>query len=246
MTEQTNTDPFDNRQVYELLLAYGETRFSSNDELLPPTVAFMLKDGSIRFSESAPLRVQMDILEESRFSDRLLVIVSVAYLEDQLRLLLRSFLLQHEITNDLFDPNTNQLSSLLTMAKLAFSLGLLPKDWFEILKRMANLRNMFAHIPEARSFEDLYKQEKKAAGLVDSLFSRYKELTEDPLSGTHHTNFSQLFRIMYELIQFAVDHLASMNSVHNFNSKEIIAVGHFIGLTKNDLQRLVEGNFSRD
>lgn len=255
MSEENNTE----QQFYEALLKYAD-EVQLGEEPLPSMVAFIMQDGSIKLSQCDAIFLQLDILEESHFSDRLLIIVSVAYLEDQIRLLLKKFLIEHEVTNDLFNPNTNQLSSLLTMGKLAFSLGLLPKEWYEILKRMATLRNMFAHIPEARSFEELNKRENKAGGILDSLFNRYHELTGNALQGTpedqelikaglkrpltSHEKFSHIFREMFVFIQFAIDHVAGVKPIQAFKSDEIAGIKYFLGLDRVTLQAHLDGKFT--
>ncbi len=242
MNDQQNSDepsPFNTKRFYEALLAYAETKFTSDDDQLPATVAFLLQDGSIKFSESAPLYVQLDILEESRLSDRLLVIVCVAYLEDQIRLLLRNFLAKDKETGKLLDP---EKLPFLSAARLAFSSGLIAKDWLDILADMAALRNKFAHNPLAQSFDDLIKSNRKDTWKsIERLSGFYNQVARRQLDGTIYDNFSEVFRLIYTLLQFSIDHIATTKAVQIFASNEIIGISLIMGgFTKENIRTLID------
>jgi hypothetical protein len=112
--------PPDQKEIYAELLSF----LNSHDQNGRDIVAFILSDGSYCFSFTDSLDVLVNIAQESIFSDRLWVIVSVAYLEDKIRLLLENFLTDDEVSRDLLDPNKGPISSLIPMANMAFSLGL--------------------------------------------------------------------------------------------------------------------------
>lgn len=205
--------------LYRNLLSFLESHDQNGREV----VAFTLLDGSHRFSFTDSLDVLINISTESLFSDRLWVIVSVAYLEDQIRTLLENFLTNDEVSHDLLDPNRGVVSSLMPMANLAFSLGLLAGGWYDIIKRMGQLRNKFAHIPSAKSFDDLMKMDTKNAGLLDSLIQRYKRFpgNESESIDDFRKFYQSLFFLMYNLIQFSIDHVSPLDKRHALEDHQV-------------------------
>lgn len=225
------------KSVFRALLDYYNQQ-DFNDLDTRSIVAFHLADGTYRFSLKGPTDVLVKIAQESLFSDRLLVIVTIAYLEDQIRTLLQKFLTDDDVTRDLLDPNKSLLSSLMPMANLAFSLGLLAEAWYELLKRMGQLRNKFAHIPAATSFADLIKIDPKTAGLIESIIYRYKQFpkTQEEDTDDIRKTYTQLFLIMFNLTQFAIDHIASAQTRQSFNSDQIVGINIILGMTRENIR----------
>lgn len=237
MSKQHNTDEsrfLVNRRFYELLLAYIDSELASCGDKLPSIVAYLMRDGSIKFSVSSPVGIMVTVIEESLRSDRLLVILCVAYLEDQIRLSLAKCLARDSETSTLLDP---ERLPFLAAARLAFSLGLIAKEWLEILKEMAKFRNKFAHDPSAQSFEDLIEKDaKRSWKSLDQLSMHYKKMTQEELNGTIHGNFIQIFLLMYSLLQFSLDHISAASLRQVFNSGEIVGINHTAGLTREFVQ----------
>lgn len=203
-------------------------------------VGFTLSDGTHCFSISNLVDILLEIRKESALSERLWIIVSVAYLEDQLRALLEKFLVDHEVSSALLDPNSGPISSLVPMANVAFSLGLITREWLDVLKRMAQLRNKFAHIPSARSFTDLMSIDPKAAGLLDSLKSRYIQLTSDGNQTVFQKLYVSLFISMYSLLQFSIDHVATLQQHKPLDSHLIVSIHDFVGVTVETIEELIQ------
>jgi hypothetical protein len=227
------------RELLEALLVHTE---KEGWEDFSTITSFKLQNGTYKFSKIDALSVLLDVLEESKSSDRLLVIVSVAYLEDQIRLLLEKFLADDDISRNLLDPVSSELAAFVPMANLAFSLGLIEKDWLEILKRIAQLRNKFAHIPSARSFDELVQQDSKNAGLMDSLKHRYKQFFKETSQeiGDFREVYQLLFPLMYQHLQFAIDHRVQTREARYENQIQQIMV--FSGYDRLTIQKLlVEG-----
>lgn len=249
MTENNpaESQTFDTQQLYKSILEFVES-LQFEESHRPGIVAFILNDGTFKFSLASPIFVTHDILEESHLSDRLLVIVSVAYLEDQMRLLLASWLANDDETDKLLDPESGTLP-FLSLARLAFSSGLIAKEWFEIMREMANLRNKFAHKPAAQSFEELRREDKKRTEKsLGRLFELYNQLSSRDWNMNDeniHGKFAMVFQQMYTYLQFSLDHLAGENSVQAFTSDQIVGIHHFSGFTKADLQSLADQGFDK-
>ncbi len=244
MSPQNQTTPFKSllqsetdKLLYRNFLAYLNTLESEASEF----VGYILSDGRHLFSKTDLSLTLIKIAEESIFSDRLWVVVSVAYLEDQLRRLLLTFLSDSEISNEILDPNQNLISSLVPMAKLSLALGLISKEWYEILKRVAQLRNKFAHLPNAKSFSNLIENDGKNSALLDSLTHRYKvlvnNLKED--SKDFSETYQQIFINIYNLLQFSIDHIATPQNRLSLENNLIIEIRHFHGLDKETIQLLL-------
>ena len=196
------------QQLYRHLLAFLE-KINWQGQ---PVLGFRLGDDAFEFvlDERDLVQQELDILKESHASDRMLVIVCLAYLEDQLRILLKRFLVEHAVTDKLLNPVANgTLSPFGAMVDMALALGLITQDWHRILKRMAALRNIFAHNPHAVSFDHLQDIDASVAGLLDSLVTRHSELTgENPSNRAYSEIFLMLFRTMASLVQLS-EHLAT-------------------------------------
>ena len=223
--------------LHKLLLEYIKINNIQGEFI----VAFILSDNSIKFSSSKMLDVLGKISEEAIFSDRLWVIVSIAYLEDQLRTLLAKFFTDEEVTQDLLDPNQSLVASLIPMSNLAFSLGLIAKNWHNALKKMAQLRNKFAHIPSANSFDELAKIDPKSAGLMQSIQERYAQLTGQEVNSkeTFKEMYKDLFGTMFHLMQFSIEHLATVQQRQRLSNDTIKGLRIFAGFDEEILQKLL-------
>ncbi len=95
-------------------------------------------------------------------SDRTLVIISCAYIDDLLRSVLDKFFVENDsVKSALLDPLKNgALAEFAPRADVAFLLGLISSDVRQQMRVLAKIRNRFAHDHRIRSFEDLAKDEK--------------------------------------------------------------------------------------
>lgn len=227
------------KEFHRALLSYAET---TDLQDYYPVIGYTLSDGTFRFSRTDVIEVVERVAVESALSDRLLLIVSVAYLEDQLRLLLRKFLVDTEVSEELLNPSSSLIAALVPMANMALSLGLIAKDWHEILKRLGQLRNKFAHLPSASSINELVDIDPKSIALMQSLAARYRAFPGN--AGEETTDFRKmylrLFRTLYALLQFSIDHIIEPRQP--LDSSRIQAITEFIGFTRDALHQLLEND----
>jgi hypothetical protein len=250
MAFDSNLDDFDpysslitteaDKKLFEALLEYVQSPAYANGEI----TGFILSDGTYRFSSSEMLDVFVKIELESAISDRLWTIVSVAYLEGQLRILLEMFMTDNETSRELLDPNQSLMASLVPMANLAFSLGLLAPNWHSTLKKMAQLRNKFAHIPSARSFGELLQVDAKASGLLQSLEDSYTRIAHERIEkGTEFKQtYQALFRAMFLLLQFAIDHIALAHKRQTLDNGLVASIRTFMGHNADSIKALLSAN----
>jgi hypothetical protein len=227
------------KDIYSALLAYAE-----NTKLQDyySVVVYTLSDGSYRFSPIDAIDMVERVALESALSDRLLLIVSVAYLEDQLRILLRKFLADVKVSEELLNPSISSIAALVPMANMALALGLIAKDWHEILKHLGQLRNKFAHIPSASSIDDLVDIDKKSIGVMQNLAARYRAFVSNETEETKDFRrvCLNLFTAIYCLLQFSIDHIVPVDSRQQLDNNKVQAITHFHGLTIDTLRQLVE------
>lgn len=95
-------------------------------------IVYLLADGQYRFSETSVLQQIDQIVEEAALSDRLLLIICAAHLEDQIRTVLAQFFIDDKLVEDMFER-----SSASFMTSLAYSLGLIAKEWHDVLKSIS-------------------------------------------------------------------------------------------------------------
>jgi len=230
--------PEDDIKLHKLLLEYIE----ENDLQGQFVIAFILSDNTIKFSSSKMIEVLTRISEEAVFSDRLWVIVNVAYLEDQLRQILAKFFTDEEVAHDLLDPNQSLVASLIPMSNLAFSLGLIAKTWYNALKKMAQLRNKFAHIPSANSFDELVKIDPKTTALMHSIKERYTQITGEKIKSNDNFKdiYKDLFTTMFHLMQFSIEHLAIAQHRQILGDNIIKGLRIFGGFDEENLQQLLD------
>lgn len=235
-------NPVPDKEYYRALLHYY------NEQQVPDGIAleifgFKLSDGSYRFSEVNFLNIGSDLGLESFSSERLLVIVSFAYLEDQIRLMLEKFLVNEDTSADMLDPNKNgAVSALASMANLAFSLGLVSREWLNIIKQMARLRNKFAHVPAVRNFDDLILNDPKTRGVMDNLARHFQLISGDAEAAKRPFRelYWKLFMLMYQLTQFAIDHVVVPQRRRPFMINEIEPMGIIAGFTREDIQNYLD------
>jgi len=78
-------------------------------------------------------------------SDRGLVTFIAAQVDQYLRRILESFLVDSGVTDDLFDDAFAPLSTFSGKAKIAFALGLITKSELTRIDALRRVRNVFAH-----------------------------------------------------------------------------------------------------
>ena len=120
-------------------------------------------------------------------TDRASAIISSAYLEDKLTLMLRKYLTRDAPTIEIFERMTDapgQLGALGTKTDLAYLLGLFGPLTHKDLKLISKIRNQFAHLSTVLDFGDqsiLNRcQELKVRDLLWSRYPAYKEYLEYP------------------------------------------------------------------
>ena len=87
-------------------------------------------------------------------TDRVVAIVGAAYLDSLLESLIRSVLVQGEVTDRLLDPS-GALGSNGSRVALAHSLGLISSDCRADLNTVAKIRNAFAHDFNVEGFSNV-------------------------------------------------------------------------------------------
>lgn len=100
-------------------------------------------------------------------SDRAAAILGGVLLDEHLRVLLKSVLIDDEETLNLLERGENSpLSSFSARIKGAYCMGLISKDVFDDLETIREIRNRFAHQLHGLSFED-------QSGVVEQIKRQY-------------------------------------------------------------------------
>ncbi|MCK9337758.1 MAG: hypothetical protein M0P43_08010 [Arcobacteraceae bacterium] len=87
-------------------------------------------------------------------TDRGLVLMSVAYIDERLTVLLEKYFVDDKnVIKTLFDT-TGPLGSFSSKLKLAYGIGLLPKNIYTDCNKIRKIRNSFAHVSKPMTFED--------------------------------------------------------------------------------------------
>jgi DNA-binding MltR family transcriptional regulator len=87
-------------------------------------------------------------------TDRGLVLMAVAYIDERLSVLLEKYFVDDKgIIKTLFDA-TGPLGSFSSKLKLAYGIGLLPKNIYIDCNKIRKIRNSFAHVSKPMTFED--------------------------------------------------------------------------------------------
>jgi len=114
----------------------------------PPTAEELSKD----------IHDVVSVLENE--SDRGLVLVAAAYLDDMLTALIREkFVEDQKITEELLGTN-GPLGTFSAKINLAYCIGLLHSNARSDLRKTRQIRNKFAHMRNKASFEDRAIQDK--------------------------------------------------------------------------------------
>lgn len=95
-------------------------------------------------------KVYLDFKDES---DRAVAVLSAAFLDHELEVLLRRFLRAVKATDSLFDP-MQPLSSFSSRTKFSYVLGLIDSRSYRDLNRVRKVRNSFAHDRTPRTFDE--------------------------------------------------------------------------------------------
>lgn len=85
-------------------------------------------------------------------SDRACVIVSAAAIDDSLRALLSTFMVDYKL-DDLFSGN-GPLSSFSSKIKMSYNLGLISKQEHDLIEIIRRIRNDYAHSKDYFSLEE--------------------------------------------------------------------------------------------
>jgi hypothetical protein len=80
---------------------------------------------------------------------------------------------------------------------------------------------------------------------MESLVYHYKQFPGNKADA--RTDFREiyksLFLLMYELIQFSIDHIAGVNKPRELEGTQITGVRNFAGFDKEGLQNLLKNHF---
>ena len=86
-------------------------------------------------------------------SDRGCALMAAAFLDDQLSLLIKEFLVQDQkVVSPLFESN-GPIATFSSRISLSYALGLIPYNAYRELNLLRKIRNEFAHISQKLSFE---------------------------------------------------------------------------------------------
>ncbi len=142
-------------------------------------------------------------------TDRVTAIVTVAYIEQQVKEILDLFLVNFEAGDEkeiidvrgrIFSPSNNgALSTFAAMVDIAFFLGLLPRLTYKQARVMAKIRNDFAHNHFIRNFDDLSLKDRKSAKSIKELrqLSRVtRSYPEVQTRGVYHAVFTEVFGVL--------------------------------------------------
>ncbi|MDX2160934.1 MAG: hypothetical protein SF162_06375 [bacterium] len=230
-------------------LWYQDREFLANiiaQELLleregDPFIVVTLEDGKKNLIFYDALEVQLKLAAEGIFSDRLLVIVAAAYIEDQLRSLLMAYLSDTDVTDELLDPLKSDVAAFGTMLKLCLALGLIMPEWFEALKQLARLRNTFAHSPQLATFEAL--NTKDAHKILAQLRRSYTEIRGETPPTEDRTLIFGVFNTLNVLLAYAHDNVAAPQK-RSVLRLRIVSMEYVTGVDTARLQQLHDGLLS--
>jgi DNA-binding MltR family transcriptional regulator len=80
--------------------------------------------------------------------------MAVAYIDERLSILLENYFIEDKsVIKTLFDA-TGPLGTFSSKLKLAYGIGLLPKNIYTDCNKIRKIRNSFAHVSKLMSFED--------------------------------------------------------------------------------------------
>ena len=131
------------------------------------------------------------IKEFKQESDRGAALIGAAFLETQLRELLRSFLIEDD--SKVHDLLERQLQSFHARIEAAWCLGLIEKEVYDELHRVKGVRNCFAHSLHSISFDDTdddTDDDTNITRLCKALWLPQKVFTVDGSAETPREKFS--------------------------------------------------------
>lgn len=142
-------------------------------------------------------RAVYDVLKGE--NDLAAVLISTSYLDECLAALLRSFLVQNSKTVDhVLSPNGGSLGSYASRADITYCLGLINKQMFSDLQRIAEIRNEFAHSHLMMKFaSEAIANLCKKLRYLDAIDAKVNEKTGRPLNITRL--FSKTLRARFVL-----------------------------------------------
>lgn len=96
-------------------------------------------------------------------SDRAKVILVAAYLDENLKILLKSKLIESVTpSDDIFENSHGALKTFSSKMNMAYRLGLISEPFLKALKLIKSIRNQFAHDVDGCDFENLSVKSKIA------------------------------------------------------------------------------------
>lgn len=112
----------------------------------------LMRDRSIKSTEALEedTNAFFDMLnKESDFS---IIVVSTSYLDACLSVLLQSYMLKSDVSEQLLDSRYGALGSFAVRSQVAYVMELIPKAIYQDLKQLAEIRNLLAHHHLSLSF----------------------------------------------------------------------------------------------
>ncbi|MBA9078667.1 MltR family transcriptional regulator [Rufibacter quisquiliarum] len=121
-----------------------------------------------KLQEISQLRLELD-----KETDRGCALLGVSYLDEELKELIQSYLVQNNtIQKKIFD-NNGGLATLSSKIDIAFLLGLISKETYNDLNYIRKIRNEFAHSKYSIDFNN-----KEVSKIIKNLKSHYRDSSE--------------------------------------------------------------------
>lgn len=118
-------------------------------------------------SRTAPIKVEQLSSDVKRLFDVLnnetdlpCVLIGVSFLDETVRALLNAFFKKGNTSDKLLSPLGGAIGEFSTRCDLGYCLGLVKKCHFQDLRKLAEVRNVFAHHHLGASFSDSEVQKK--------------------------------------------------------------------------------------
>ena len=115
----------------------------------------VMKGKKLRAAALAKSKDYQGFFDELRGeSDRAAAIIAASFLDEHLKQLLSNYFVDDEKETTLLLSSESSLGTFGSRIRAAYCMGLIPKDWFQALKLIKDIRNAFAHQLHGRSFSD--------------------------------------------------------------------------------------------